>query len=156
MTLADKGMTRQAFGVQYLAAFHAVADVGEVSGAVDVGGVAAENADVMKHRRLGDEVSVDFEAAAANALKSLVSHFGAVNDQRFIKSRARAVVFFYDLYRIHQSLFDNLTPAVSVLLLAELDGAELVVELCGFRSRLAVGAVDELAAVVEVVDLADG
>lgn len=69
MTFAHKGMAWQSFDFENLSALNSVADVGEVAMAVDIGGVAAEDADVVEHGGFIDKLFVDVEPALLNAFR---------------------------------------------------------------------------------------
>ena len=71
-------------------------NVWQGSCAIYIGCIAAEYSYVMKHCRRGNEVFVDFETSAVDAFQSLVSHFFAVDHQRFVKLRTGLIIFTYN------------------------------------------------------------
>ncbi len=102
VAFADEGMFLQPFLLKDFASFNAMSDIREPARAVYIGSVAAEDAYVMKHSRLGHEVSVDFEAVAVDAFQSLVAHLDAMNHQSLVEGRAGLVVFLYYIERINR------------------------------------------------------
>ena len=79
VTFADEGVSVEPFLLKDFASFDAVADVGEVADAVDVGGVATEDADVVKQCSLSDKVYIDVERAVLGASKCFLHHAFTVN-----------------------------------------------------------------------------
>ena len=59
MTLGDTGMARESFGTQHLGTDRAVLYIGLGAMAVDRGGVAAQDADVVQHGSLIEELLVE-------------------------------------------------------------------------------------------------
>lgn len=99
MPFTHECMSWQVFRLKYLASFYPVADVWQVSGAKYIRCIASEDADVMKHCRRGNEVSVNFDAPAVYAFQSLVPYFDAVDHERFVKRCAGLVIFLDNVKR---------------------------------------------------------
>lgn len=79
VTFADEGVSVEPFLLKDFASFDAVANVGEVADAVDVGGVATEDADVVKQCSLSDKVYIDVERAVLGTSKCFLHHAFTVN-----------------------------------------------------------------------------
>lgn len=65
--------------------------------AMDIGSIASEDSDIMKHGRRDHEVGVDLQISAAYTFKSLVAHFDAMHCQCLIQRRAGLIIFLDDL-----------------------------------------------------------
>lgn len=107
-------MARKPFRLEYLAPLDAMADIGEFAVAADVGSVAAEDTDIMKHRRLGHEVFVDFETTAAYTFKSLVSDHFAMNHNDFMQVGAGLVIFLNNLIHLRHEMNEGWETSVTI------------------------------------------
>ena len=79
VAFADEGMSVKSFLFKDFATLDAVADVGEVADAVDVGSITTEDADVVEQCSLGDKVYINVERAVLGTLKCFLHHAFTVN-----------------------------------------------------------------------------
>ena len=79
VAFADEGMSVESFLFKDFATLDAVADVGEVTDAVDVGSVAAEDADVVEQCSLGDKVYIYVERAILGTSECFLHNAFTVN-----------------------------------------------------------------------------
>ena len=102
VAFADEGVVGEADGAEEVGAEDAVADVGEGAVAVDGGGVGAEDADVVEHGGLGDELAVEAEfGMGVGDGKGFTSDHFAVDDEITVGFAVGRVVVLDDGEWVH-------------------------------------------------------
>lgn len=97
MPFAYEGIARQAFVFEDAASFNAVTYIGERAVTFDIGRIAPEDADVVEHGCLFNELKVDVESAASRTFECLVGNKTGVYQQD-LEQRPRLVIMGYDFF----------------------------------------------------------
>ena len=97
MPFADQGVALEPFCFQDLPSQDSMREVGRCSAAVQLWGLAEADADIMQHRRLGQEIKVGRLARMAACpmpgnLTGLGSHQGGVDHQQPENGSGRIVM----------------------------------------------------------------
>lgn len=79
VTFADEGVSVKSFLLKDFTTLNAVADVGQVADAVDVGSVATEDTDVVEQSSFGDKVYVNIKGAKLSTSECFLHHTFTMN-----------------------------------------------------------------------------
>lgn len=102
MTLTDAGMTGEALGAHHLCPDESVTEIRLRAETADLRGVATADTDIVEHRRLFHEATVEmqFGMSVTNLQRPLRDERG-VNHQNIPKPVGLGIILFYDFVIIH-------------------------------------------------------
>ncbi len=104
MTLAYERVARKSFGFQHAAPLYTVTDIGKLSLAPDVRGVATDDADIVEEGCLLHETGINSKSSPFRAFKSLTGHKHAVDCQYLFQPGSGCIISVNYLFdACHQS-----------------------------------------------------
>ena len=102
VALGNSGVAGKALLTQHLPSYLPVTEIGFCAKALDAGSIAPDDADVVKHGGLEDEVLVEIEfGMGLTDSKCQVCHLTAVTEQDVLQLRLPSIIFVDECLGVH-------------------------------------------------------